>query len=84
MKQDIEDLKKQILELNDRYTETKQKLEKQNLEINLIGEHLLAKKPDKKKFAQDWKSISETNIKSPKIGTLTSKYKPEQEKPNDD
>ena len=83
LQQEIDDLKQQILDLN---TETKQKLEKQNLGINRIGEYL-NKKPNKKnktQFKEDWKIWTETNIKSPRKEILTSKSKLGQEKPSDD
>lgn len=83
LQKEIDALKKQILDLN---TETKQKLEKQNLGINRIGEYL-NKEPNKKnktQFKEDWKIWTETNIKSPRKGILTSKSKLGQEKSSDD
>lgn len=88
LQQGIEDLNKQILDLNDRYTETKQKLEKQNLGINCIGTYLVENKTNKKKFKEDWEDFTKTNIVSQRGVTrensLTKESKLEQEKPSDD
>ena len=83
-----EALNKQILDLNDKYTETKQKLEKQNLGINRIGTYLVENKPNKKKFEEDWEAFTKTNIVSQRGETrknsLTKESKPGQEKHSDD